>query len=472
MIFSPKQSTGARVTGWVIFAGFVFSLAVNLPGHMSFDSIVQLLEGRTGAYAGWHPPVTSWVLGLGDAIVPGTALFVVLDTLLIFGGFWGLLRLRPDAGWAAAVLAGLFAFTPQLLIYPGIVWKDVLFAAAFLMGFVLLTRAAANWHAARQRYMFLVAAFALFVIAALARQNGLILLLGGACAVGWIALRKEAGGWRAAIKFAGAALVASLIVLTLANVALGTRLVRISGIGRQLKLLQMYDIVAALSDEPGLRLDEIDKADPVFAAAMRSDGIRLYTPQRNDPLAASQKLSDALTAASPSLLRAQWLDLIVHHPWIYLKQRGAMFGWVFFTPKIEACLPFYVGVQGPQDEMDQLNLDARDDARDEWLQNYGNRFEGTPVFSHAFFALFSLAAMVILFLRHRDTDIVMGVMQASVFVFTLSFFAISLACDYRYLYGLDLSAMLAWFYLALDWPPAGWTWKTLRFSNAPSATGP
>src|SRR5665213_3324620 len=465
MIFRPEQSTGTKMAAGVIFAGFVFSLAVNLPGHLSYDSIIQLLEGRTGAYAGWHPPVTSWVLGLTDAIVPGTALFVLLDALLIFGSFWGLLRLRPDAGWVAAVLAALFAFTPQLLIYPGIVWKDVLFAAAFLMGFVLLVHAAAGWNTARRRYAFLIAAFILFVVASLARQNGLILLLGGACAVGWIALRNEAGGWQNFAKFAGGALVASLIVLTLANVALGMRLVRTSGIGRQIKLLQMYDIVAALSAEPGLRLDEIDRADPVFAAAMRSDGVRLYTPQRNDPLAASQSLSTALTAASPSLLRTQWLDLIAHHPWLYLKQRASMFGWVLFTPKIDACLPFYVGVQGPQDEMDQLNLDARYDSRDEWLQNYGNRFEGTPVFSHALFALLSLMAMVILFLRRKDTDIVMGVMQASVLLFTLSFFAISLACDYRYLYGVDLSAMLAWFYLALDWPAPGWDWRTLRFPN-------
>ena len=85
MSLASQQSIGAKVTAGVIFAGFVFSLAANLPGHMSFDSIIQLLEGRTGAYAGWHPPVTSWLLGVTDAILPGTALFVVLDTLLIYG---------------------------------------------------------------------------------------------------------------------------------------------------------------------------------------------------------------------------------------------------------------------------------------------------------------------------------------------------------------------------------------------------
>ena len=93
MTLASKDSTGAQVTAGVIFAGFVFSLAANLPGHMSYDSVIQLVEGRTGAYAGWHPPVTSWLLGALDAVLPGTALFVVIDALLIYGSLWALMRL-------------------------------------------------------------------------------------------------------------------------------------------------------------------------------------------------------------------------------------------------------------------------------------------------------------------------------------------------------------------------------------------
>src|ERR1700759_892547 len=97
-----QQSTAARATAAVIFAGFVFCLAANLPGHMSFDSIIQLLEGRRGLYAGWHPPVTSWLPGITDSILPGTALFVVLDALLIYGSLWALIRLVEAPAWAAA----------------------------------------------------------------------------------------------------------------------------------------------------------------------------------------------------------------------------------------------------------------------------------------------------------------------------------------------------------------------------------
>jgi len=466
MSLADQQTTGAKVTAGVIFAGFVFSLAANLPGHLSFDSVIELVEGRTGAYAGWHPPVTSWLLGLLDAILPGTALFVVLDTLLIYGCFWALMRLARRPAWPAAVLALAAALSPQYLIYPGIVWKDVLFSAATIGGFTAIACAASVWARRYLRYAWLGLALVLLVLAALARQNGILLLLGGVVAFGWIAARQENLDLRRTLIQSGYALLVGIVILTAANVALGTRLTREFGGARQFRLLQAYDIIAALAAKPDLALDRLDKEDSALSQAMRSDGVRLYTPQRNDTLAGSQPLQAALTAVPPSLLRAQWFSLILHHPVLYLSSRADMFAWVLFTPQIDKCLPFTVGVQGPQDELDQVNMDPRWDDRDVWLQNYGNGFEGTPVFQHGLFALLSLVAMWILFRRRqRAADIVVGVMQLSTLVYTASFFAISIACDYRYLYVLDLAAVLGWFYLALDWQwPEQWLRARL---NAP-----
>ena len=49
-------------------------------------------EGRTGVYGTWHPPVMSWLLGLGDALLPGTGLFVLFDIVLAFGALLSLMR--------------------------------------------------------------------------------------------------------------------------------------------------------------------------------------------------------------------------------------------------------------------------------------------------------------------------------------------------------------------------------------------
>jgi hypothetical protein len=445
---------GARLTLWLILAGFVISLAANLPGHLSYDSVIELLEGRTAQYAGWHPPVTSWLLGIGDAILPGTALFAAADTALIFGCLLALLSLKPHSGWFPAILVVIFATLPQFLIYPGIVWKDVLFAGSSVMAFVVLTYAAASWVEVRKRFALLTIAFGLFVLSALVRQNGIVMLAGGTAALGWVAWRHETDRWRGALKLAGGALAASLIVFSLANVALGTRLVNVTGYARQFKLLEMYDIVAIVSADPEVSLTEFDKSDIAFSAAIRSDGVKFYSPQRNDPLAASPSLSNALQAAPPSLVTAQWLDLLAHYPLIYIEQRTDMFYWVLFTPQITKCLPFTVGVEGPQSAMDDLNMSARWDDRDQRLSDYAIALENTPAFSHVFFAVLSIIAIAMLLLRRSETDITIAAMMTSYLVFALTYFFISLACDYRYLYGLDLSAMLGWFYLALDWPGA------------------
>lgn len=457
-----QQSLQTQVTIALILAGFVFSLAANLPGHLSYDSVVELTEGRLGAYAGWHPPMTSWLLGLLDAILPGTALFVVLNTLMIYGSLYLLLKLVPAPSWAAAVLAALFAFTPQYMNYPGIVWKDILFAAACVMGFVALAMVASDWRQPVRRTAWLLSAFVLLVVAALARQNGIVVMLAGVAAFGWIAARQSAVNARRIAIFGGSALVATVVAFTAANVALGTRITNISGPGRQFKLLELYDTIGMLAARPDMKLEVIDRTDPVLGNALRTEGLRLYTPQRNDPLAASQPLQNAVAAAPDNLLRDQWLWLIVHRPLLYLETRTDIFRWVLLTPRIDLCLPTYSGVSGPQETLDDLDMTARWDDRDTWLQLYGDHFFGTPVLQHGVFALLSLISGYLLLWRRRPADIAIAFLQIGVLLDVASFFIISIACDYRYLYCLDIAAMTGWFYIALDWQWWADRWRLWR----------
>ena len=69
------------------------------------------------------------------------------------------------------------------------------------------------------------------------------------------------------------------------------------------------------------------------------------------------------------------------------------------------------------------------------------RFIGTPVLSHLLFAALALVLMILLLRRGQGSDIAVAGLAAAGLVFCLSFFVISIACDYRYLYFLDLAAM-------------------------------
>jgi hypothetical protein len=97
-----------------------------------------------------------------------------------------------------------------------------------------------------------------------------------------------------------------------------------------------------------------------------------------------------------------------------------------------------------------LGLSARRTQADNRLQSYGLSLLNTPVFSHLAFGGVALLAMALLLRRRRPEDIAMAAMLCAVWAFTASFFVISIACDYRYLYFLDLSALVALFYLSLD----------------------
>src|ERR1700690_3343492 len=96
---------GVITTGALILVGALVEVAANLPGHLSYDSIEQLLQGRTGVYNTWHPPVMAWLLGGGARPGPGPALFVVFDAVLCFGAFLSLLVFAaPKPVWPSALV--------------------------------------------------------------------------------------------------------------------------------------------------------------------------------------------------------------------------------------------------------------------------------------------------------------------------------------------------------------------------------
>lgn len=99
----------------------------------------------------------SWILGVADAITPGAAFFVIFDAALAFGSIFSLFWLRPQLSWAAVAAALLAVALPQLLLFQGIVWKDILFADACVAGFVCLAHAAVHWKRPRWRFVLLSA---------------------------------------------------------------------------------------------------------------------------------------------------------------------------------------------------------------------------------------------------------------------------------------------------------------------------
>ncbi|MDP3749238.1 MAG: hypothetical protein Q8Q88_19555 [Phenylobacterium sp.] len=432
----------------VLIAGFLLMLGANLPGHLSVDSIMQLYEGRMQVRETFAPAIYAMILRVFDEIIPGTGLYVVASGFLLFASLASLCNLRPGVSWFAVPVALAVVLSPALLVYQGIVWRDVLFANVAVAGFVCLAHAARHWEVRQARWFPLLGALVLLALAAIVRQNGLIVVALAALALGWVAWPS---GWRAGLAWGGGGFLAVVILSqVLAFAAQPKSAGPDMAIGVGIRILQHYDIVGSVAHDRSLALSRIDAANSTSDDLIRAEAPKVYSPERVDFLDRAPALGANLWPLSNETVGAEWRDIIIHHPGAYLAHRWDAFRWVFFTPAIERCVPVHVGVDGPAVKLKALDLAPGVDSADRLLYSYSARFFATPVFSHLAYALTAIVVSVLLILRRENQDIVIVALLLSSLVFTASFFIISLACDYRYLYFLDLSAIAGLLYLTID----------------------
>jgi hypothetical protein len=436
------------VASAILLTGFALTLAVNWPGHLEFDSIRQLLEGRSGVYSNWHPPVMSWLLGIADEIEPGAAAFVVLDATMAFCGILALVWLVERPSWFVVPAATIAVALPQLFLFPAIVWKDVLLAASCLAGFVFLAHAAIHWRRPATRFVLLAGSAIFVVLAVLARQNGAVVLPCAAVALGAAAAKRN--NFRVGAAYGAGFFLATALLALATNAALQQRASKALGPVEQFEDLQLYDIGGMLSQHPELKLSVLERESPRLAKRLTEVGPRLYTPIGHDRLTNDAEIRSFIIA-SVSVVGRQWRDLILSNPLTYLAVRARDFGWLFLSQHPNECLTYAVGVIGPVADLKAARLAFRYDDRDRWLdEDYATPLLATPVFSHPVFAAAGLLCLVFLLLRRRPADLAIAGLLVATLLYTLSYFVIAISCQYRYLYVIDLSAIGASLYVLAD----------------------
>jgi hypothetical protein len=425
-------------------------LALSLPGHLSYDSVAQLHEGRFHLRETWGPAMYAWLLGAFDRIWPGTALYLIVSGLVFYGSLAALSNLRPRVLWLAPLLAVVLVCAPALLVYQAIVWKDVAFANCAIAGAVLVSHASLRWETPRLRWSLLLLALPLLAVAALVRQNGLVV---AACLAPALAWRARAGGRRAALLWGAGPFLAVVVAsqglgLAVQPPASGPDL----AINKGVRIVQHYDLLGAVARDPSFALPALRRANPEAEAVVRSKAGSRFSPQRIDYADSDPGLNTALWSLPSAAVRADWLRLVSHRPDLYLRNRLEIFWWVLATPDLKRCLPVYTGVDAPAEMMRDLGLHHRFSATDAALSEYAVIWGHTPFYSHLASALAALVVAVLLARRRDPADLPILGLMVSALGFAASFFLISIACDYRYLYFVDLAATTGVLYLACD-PP-------------------
>src|SRR6185437_12910949 len=144
-----------------------------------------------------------------------------------------------------------------------------------------LAHAARRWDATTP-WLTLAAATACLALAALARQNGLILVVAAAAVVAWLT---RGQGWRRAALFGlGGLVAAGVLALGLNRLATPPETVPKLRLNAAALILEHYDVVGAQAHHPRLKLKEIGKADPAAEALIEAKASQIYSPSRVDTL--------------------------------------------------------------------------------------------------------------------------------------------------------------------------------------------
>jgi hypothetical protein len=294
-------------TAWGLF------VAYSWPGFMTWDSVNQLLQARSGHYGNWHPPIMARLWSVLDAIVAGPALMLVLQTSLFVVGLHGVIR-RYAAPMRAAVVATVVFLFPPVFAPLSVIWKDSLMAAILLCAVAGLTSAA--------RVPRLLAWLALMVVAAL-RHNAPILIVPITTMIVPYAARWSI--WRRR------ALGASLgIAVSIAGMLVSWALARVDE-HPFANMIAMSDLAAVITiSEPMSDAEVRALVDgvPLVGAPGIQARLRALGAEDSDYVALAlgdQRVFDLVTtdAQSSAIVRA-WRRAIAEHPRTYLAHRARL----------------------------------------------------------------------------------------------------------------------------------------------------
>ena len=424
-----------------------YGLYLGLPGHLSSDSIIQFYEGRTLHFISYNPPLMSLLLGVLDRLGSAPVGFVVLSqtllsaaTCLVFAqsGRITLLRL----GLAAVVL-----LNPVVLIYVGIVWKDVLLAHAVAVTYFLIA-----WMRHRRQAMtpwLAVLVLALLTVIVGARQQGLLFAIPAAL---WAATTVRAS--RRVRVLAG---IAFLVLPIAAEKSMNVyaREARASAppdaVSTGWRMLAQFDLAGVLVNGGALPAD----TPPALAEELREQSLR-YSPYRVDTLTGVTREFWALSGASAVRL---WLATIVANPGAYARHRMTHFAALLGIGDTQLCLPIFTGVAGPvvhssvdRDLTALLGLTAGPSHVSTWVFEFGRDNGNTPLFMHLAYAAALVPIGLWLF---RRREYVLATLVVCMLLFLASYSVVGIACDFRYAYALTVATTLLVAYACLNVGSAG-----------------
>jgi hypothetical protein len=425
---APAGSTLSRrsvfLVGVVIALGFALTLWVFYPGVWTYDARYVYQDIAKGTLGDWQSPVMSVLWSLIDPIAPGAASMLLLTAVMYWLGF-GLIAITvARRSILPAFVLIVLALSPPAFVFIGILWRDVLFAATWLMAATLAFAVADR--DARLRVPVQAFALGLLALGVMLRPNALIAAPILTTAIVWPA----AFSWRrAAIIYVPAALGLFGLVQIIYYGALGAT--------RQhpLQSIMVFDL-GGISHFTKQNQFPITWSEPQSQMVLNG----CYKPTewdiywRLDPCQfVMHKLEGEEKLFGTSAVPEAWARAVMRHPIAYLEHRTA-FMWNFLTG---ANLTMWVH------DIDNLpNMPFADRPAFVAVKAIHDALKPTPLFRAGSWLLLCIALCGFAW-RRRDTPegvFALGVCGSAA-VYVLTFFAVGVASDFRYAYWTVLAGM-------------------------------
>lgn len=403
-------------------AGYALTLFVFFPGIMNYDARYVYLDSQKGFYGDWQSPVMTWLWSVIDPIAPGPAsMFLLIATLYWLGiGILGMAIHRRSG--ALAVALPLLALAPPLFTLLGVIWRDVLMAAAWLLAAVLVFAATA-WRTG-PRMAAQALALVLIVFGALIRPN----VIAAAPVLITYALWPQRFWWkRTALLFVPLAIALYAIV----------QIVYYGGLGAT-RQHPLHSIV--VFDLGGITYFSGENQFPVSwqpgeMEALRS---RCYDPSywnvywNGDCKFVMARLEGEQKLFGTPALTGAWRDALVAHPAAYLQHRFAFFR----TFLLDAHLAMWSeDIEHPQQTVfaDRPAFMAVKAVHD-WLRP-------TPLFRMGTWLLVSVLLLLPAWRRRASPEgaFLWGVCGSAT-LYILSYLPLGVASEFRYVYWAVLAS--------------------------------
>ncbi len=413
---------------------------LNHPGHISWDTSVQLYEAFIGESINIHPPFMSMYLKLLGGGELATTLFVFLNYIIYFFSIFIYLVNRKVVKKNLAYLSILaFIFlNPVVMHYSAIVWKDVL-QASFLL---LLTFISISKIEQGKNFSFIVPL--LIAVVVQIKLSG-IAVLASYCF--YITYKKDAASLR--LKCLKLSKFILLFAISFLSISFITKQIiapnRDDSINSAAyKLVLGYDISGAIFHS--------NKEDSIYPLIYKKSDFTLLKKNYSDETASwllNDPIYNQLNKRTVSDHIKIWFFYLQNNTISLLSHKFAVFGNFFFPRHLFSCSPLFVGISGNPDFLNLIGVHEINQERNIEIYRFYKNFLYTPLFYNLFYFAIATYCIITTF-RKRNYSILSKskyeinmLLFSQIFMTEIFYFFISMGCDFRYMYsGVVLSLVM------------------------------